>query len=104
MFARMDDDPPSNLIIDPVTNADAFVDKNNVNPAISLALPIRPTEKERNKNKNKNKKKYHNYVRNKRRNKEITCTKVCQKSKKTLINRDYFHHLSKKRFVKCMGV
>ena len=73
MFARMDDDPPSNLIIDPVTNADAFVDKNNVNPAISLALPIRPTEKERNKNKNK--KKYHDYVRNKRRNKEITCTK-----------------------------
>ena len=71
MFARMDEDPPSNLIIDPVTNADAFVDKNNVNPAISLALPIRPTEKV----KSKKQKKYHDYVRNKRRNKEITCTK-----------------------------
>ena len=55
MFARMDEDPPSNLIIDPVTNADAFVDKNNVNPAISLALPIRPTEKERKKEKTKTK-------------------------------------------------
>ena len=49
MFARMDEDPPSNLIIDPVTKADAFVDKNNVNPAISLALPIRPTEERGNK-------------------------------------------------------
>ena len=78
MFARIDEDPPSNLIIDPVTKADAFVDKNNVNPAISLALPIRPTE-ERGKEKN-----IHDHEDTKN-NVSTVCQKVLKKNKKKII-------------------
>ena len=35
--------PPSSLMMLPVTNALALLDKNRVKPAISCALPNRPT-------------------------------------------------------------
>ena len=40
---RIADIPPSNLIMEPVTKAEALEDKNKVKPAISSSFPYLPT-------------------------------------------------------------